>query len=316
MTLAVVAVRTHIVDLLRPLLDTLDARIVSVAPGQALPKDATVLLQTAMDPMPAQAILAAPDSLRLIANLGVGHDNIDLVAAANRGIAVSNTPVVTEDTADLTLALLLAAARKLNVFEGMLRAGEWQASQAQLGTRIHGKTLGIVGFGAIGQAVARRALGFGMSVVYHGPRRKHGAEQSIAARYCQSLTDMLSQSDFVSLNCPLDEHSRHLINRDTLGSFKIGAILINTGRGGLIDEAALVEALRSGILGGAGLDVFEFEPQIHAGLLELESVTLLPHIGTATRECRMDIALRGIANVAAFLASGAPIDRVKTAKLA
>ena len=185
--------------------------------------------------------------LGLIANLGVGTDNIDLTGAAARGIQVSNTPVVTEDTADLTLALLLATCRRLSTCERLLRDGNWAAGAQTLGHRVHGKTLGIVGFGAIGQAVARRASGFGMNLLYHGPRRKGEADSALDATYCADMTQLLQASDIVSLNCPLTPETRHLINEATLAQMKPGAVLINTGRGPLVDEAALVAALASGV---------------------------------------------------------------------
>ena len=271
--------------------------------------DARVYVSTSVDPVPAELIESFGPEMGLIANLGVGTDNIDLAAAGARGIQVSNTPVVTEDTADLTLALMLATCRRLSVCERHLRAGDWAAGARTLGQRVHGKTLGIVGFGAIGQAVARRAAGFGMQILYHGPRRKQEEEGGLDAAFCADLTQLLQASDIVSLNCPLIPETRHLINRDSLAQMKSGAVLINTGRGPLVDEAALVEALASGHLGGAGLDVFEFEPEVTPQLLAFDNVTLLPHIGSATGECRSDMAQRAIANIQAFLTAGAPLDR-------
>ncbi|MFV0275859.1 MAG: 2-hydroxyacid dehydrogenase [Parahaliea sp.] len=254
----------------------------------------------------AALISALPPSVGLLASLGVGTDHIDLDAAAARGLQVSNTPVVTEDTADLAWALLLATCRRLTRCEALLRQNDWLASQRVLGTRVHGKTLGIVGFGAIGQAVARRAQGFGMDLLYHGPRRKPEAEAELSARYCLSLDELLVQSDIVSLNCPLGPDTRHIINANSLARMKAGAVLINTGRGPLVDEAALVQALQAGTLGGAGLDVFEFEPQVTPALLDFDAVTLLPHIGSATGECRTDMALRVMANIQAWC-EGRPV---------
>jgi glyoxylate reductase len=304
-----IAVRPPLADMLAPLLGTLDADVIS-AEG-ALPEGTLALLQSAMHPLSAAALDAAPESLGLIANLGVGYDNIDLQAAARRGIAVSNTPVVTEDTADLAFGLLLAAARRLSICERLLRDNAWGAAQGQLGVRVHGKTLGIVGFGAIGQAVARRARGFGMTILYHGPRRKPSEEAQLHATFCPDLDTLLRQSDFVSLHCPLSDASRHLINAQTLALLKPSAILVNTGRGPLIDEAALVDALAAGSLAGAGLDVFEFEPEVNEGLKAFDNVTLLPHIGSATGECRRDMAMRGIANIEAFIRDGKPLDSVQ-----
>lgn len=278
-------------------------------PGSDQLAGARVYVTTSVDPVPAELIERFGPDMGLIANLGVGTDKIELAAAAARGIQVSNTPVVTEDTADLTLALMLATCRRLGTCERHLRAGDWAAGARTLGQRVHGKTLGIVGFGAIGQAVAHRAAGFGMQILYHGPHRKQEAEGGLNATFCADLTQLLQSSDIVSLNCPLTAESRHLINRGTLGQMKPAAVLINTGRGPLIEEAALVEALASGHLGGAGLDVFEFEPEVTPQLMTFDNVTLLPHIGSATGECRSDMAQRAMANIQAFLTTGAPLDR-------
>ena len=263
---------------------------------------------TAMDPVPGDLLERFPDSLGLVANFGVGVDNIDLEAAAARGVQVSNTPVVTEDTADLAMALLLATCRRLSSSERLLRENNWAAGAGQLGQRVHGKTLGIIGFGAIGQAVARRARGFGMTVLYHGPNHKPEAEKETGAHYRATLAALLGEADIVSLNCALTAETRHLLNAGTLAQMKRDAIVINTGRGPLIHEAALVEALAGGQLGGAGLDVFEFEPKVTAALTEFDNVTLLPHIGSATRECRADMAARLIGNVQSFLTTGKPLD--------
>jgi len=276
--------------------------------GEDTLNECRILVTTAMDPVSAEMIAGFPDSLGLIANIGVGTDNVDLGAARARNIAVSNTPVVTEDTADLTMALMLATCRRLSESERHLRDGNWAAGANQLGLRVHGKTLGIVGFGAIGQAVARRAQGFGMTVLYHGPNPKLQAETELGAEYQPELTQLLAKADIISLNCALTSSTRHLLNRETLAATKPGAVIINTGRGPLIDEAALVDALKSDHLGGAGLDVFEFEPQVTPALLDLDKVTLLPHIGSATGECRTDMAHRVLANIQHFLQKGTPLD--------
>jgi glyoxylate reductase len=267
-----------------------------------------VYVSTSLDAVPADLIEALPASVRMIANIGVGTDNIDLAAAAARAIAVSNTPVVTEDTADLTLALMLATCRRLSTAERLLRAGDFTAGSAQLGLRVHGKTLGIIGFGAIGQAVARRAHAFGMNILYHGPQEKAEAAKKLDAEYRSRLESLLGEADIVSLHCPLTADTRHLLNRETIVMTRPGAVIINTGRGPLIHEAALVEALASGHLGGAGLDVFEFEPEIHPALQRFDNVTLLPHIGSATQECRADMAMRVSDNIRHFLEYGVPLD--------
>lgn len=285
-----------------------EIRLAGEQPDDEQLQDASIYLAAGVDPVDGDLIRRFPPSLGLIANIATGTDNIDLQAAAARGIAVSNTPVVTEDTADLTMALLLATCRKLSFCERALRAGHWQRGAGQLGTRVHGKTLGIVGMGAIGQAVAKRAAAFDMNIIYHGPNAKPKAEQALGVQYRETLSDLLAEADVVSLNCPLTASSRHLLNAKTLAEMNQGAILINTGRGALIHESALVEALASGHLGGAGLDVFEFEPQVTAALLDFDNVTLLPHIGSATLECRTDMAMRAVANIQRFLAEGKPID--------
>ncbi len=306
---AVLAVAPRVPEAMRELLATV-GEVNAAADGEGPPGRARVYVSTALDPVRSELIERMPASLGLIANIGVGTDNIDLAAAARRGIAVSNTPVVTEDTADLTMALLLAACRRLSIGERLLRDGRFGEAQRHLGIRVHGKTLGIVGFGAIGQAVARRAAGFGMRILYHGPRRKSAAEAETGAEFKAALEDLLGESDIVSLNCPLNEQTRHVMNAGSLARMKPGAVLVNTGRGPLIHEQALVDALASGHLGGAGLDVFEFEPEVTPALLGFDNVTLLPHVGSATGECRRDMALRVVENIRAFLQTGRPVDPV------
>jgi glyoxylate reductase len=285
-----------------------EVRVAGEQPDDVLLEGATVYLAVGVDPVSADLIQRFPPELGLIANIATGTDNIDLGAASARGIAVSNTPVVTEDTADLTMALMLATCRRLSFCERALRVGEWQLGAGHLGSRVHGKTLGIVGMGAIGQAVAKRAAAFDMSILYHGPNPKPNAESELGVQYRKALPELLAESDIVSLNCPLNTASHHLLDVEALSQMKPGAILINTGRGPLVDENALVEALASGHLGGAGLDVFEFEPEVTPRLLDFDNVTLLPHIGSATGECRIDMAMRAFANIQHFLAEGRPID--------
>jgi glyoxylate reductase len=292
-----------------------EMRIPDSHPARDLPNEeimagVDIYLTTAFDAVPAALINHFPDSIKLIASMGVGIDHIDLPAAKARGIAVSNTPVVTEDTADLAFALILATCRRLGECERLLRAGDWTAVQSISGQRVHSKTLGIIGFGAIGQAVARRAKGFGMKVIYHGPSRKVQAETELEAGYCADINTLLGEADIVSLNCSLSASTRHLVNAARLAKMKPSAVLINTGRGPLIDEQALIKALENKKIAGAGLDVFEFEPQVSPGLLNLPMVTLLPHIGGASSECQADIAMRVIANVQTFLERGEPLDRV------
>ncbi|MFM5922995.1 MAG: 2-hydroxyacid dehydrogenase [Novosphingobium sp.] len=272
--------------------------------------DAQAVLATVLDPLDAPAIAALPAGVGLIANFGVGTDNIDLAAAAARGIKVSNTPVVTEDTADLAFALILAACRRIGAADRFVRSGEWEQGQAfPLGLRVNGARLGLAGFGAIGQAVARRAAGFGMQVRYWARTPKPEGVQ-LGATHVAALDDLVSDSHIVSIHVPLASETHHLFDAALLARFKPGAMLVNTARGAVVDEAALVAALESGALGGAGLDVFEDEPRIHPGLASLDQVVLAPHIGSGTQACRADMAGRMIANLIRFLESGEPADRV------
>lgn len=272
--------------------------------------DARALLATAVDPVDAATIAALPDGVGLIANFGVGTDNIDLAAAAARGIRVSNTPVVTEDTADLVFALILAACRRVGAAERFVRQGAWeQGKPFPPALRVSGARLGIAGFGAIGQAVARRAAGFGMQVSYwaRGPKRE---AEVLGARHVLSLEELVSECEIVSIHLPLSPETRHLFNAALLARFTPGAVLVNTARGAVVDEAALVAALENGTVGAAGLDVFEDEPRIHPALTGMDQVVLTPHIGSATQACRADMVARMIGNLVAFLEKGEPIDRV------
>ena len=249
---------------------------------------AEALLCMLTDRVDAELLDAAPN-LRVIANYAVGFDNIDVAEARRRGIEVTTTPdVLTEATADLTWALLLSAARQLGAGERMVRAGQWQgwAPDQLLGQPVAGRVLGIVGMGAIGRAVARRAQGFGMAVRYFNRRRVEPAvEAELGAQYVP-LDELLATADFVSLHAPRNEQSHRLIDAAALARMKPTAVLINTGRGSLIDEAALVDALRAGRIAAAGLDVFEREPELTEGLVELDNVVLAPHLGSASTEAR------------------------------
>jgi glyoxylate reductase len=232
---------------------------------------------------------AAGPSLKIVANYAVGYDNIDLPACTRRGVAVSNTPdVLTEATADLTWALLLAVARRLPEGEALLPRWTGWKPEELLGLDITGKTLGLVGLGRIGKAAARRALGFGMCLIYHN-RTPDPEAKSLNARYV-SLEELLQSSDFVSLHTPLTSETHHLIDEAALRSMKKTAVLVNTARGPVVDERALVWALREGWIYGAGLDVFELEPKLTPGLLELPNVALAPHLGSATRGAREAMA--------------------------
>ncbi|MCX7750414.1 MAG: D-glycerate dehydrogenase [Candidatus Bipolaricaulota bacterium] len=254
-------------------------------------------------------LLARAPRLRVVANLGVGVDNIDLRAAAERGVAVANTPdVLTEATADLGWALLLAVARRIVAADRDLRRAGfpgWTFLPPHLGVDVAGKTLGIVGFGRIGQAVARRGKGFGMQILHTSRTPKPDAERALGARRVP-LDALLSASDFVVLCVPLTPETRHMIGERELGLMKRSAILVNIARGPVVDEGALVQALREGRIRGAGLDVFEEEPKVHPGLLELPNVVLTPHIGSATEETRRRMADLAADAVLAVLAGRTP----------
>ncbi len=269
---------------------------------------ANIVVSTPLDPIRGEALARLPESVGLIANIGIGLDHVDLPAARERGIAVSNTPVVTEDTADLTMALLMATCRKLSSSERYLRNDDWASGMGQLGIRVHGKTLGIIGMGAIGEAVARRAKGFGMEILYSNRGRKAEVEEALGARFCDSRDELLAEADIISLNCDLNPNTHHIIDADAFNKMKPGAVLINAGRGPLVDEAALIDALKAGKLGAAGLDVYEFEPNVNPELMDFDNVTLLAHIGSATQECRADMAKRVCMNIANFIQQGAPLD--------
>lgn len=252
---------------------------------------------------------------RLIANYGVGYNHIDIAAAKQAGVAVSNTPgVLTDATADLAMTLLMMLARRAGEGERQVRAGLWQGWYPThlMGTMVTGATLGIVGMGRIGLAMAHRAhYGFGMKILYHN--RKPVQEPEVAqmdAEYCGDLQQLLARSDFVSIHCPGGAATRHMFNRDNLAQMQPHAFLINTSRGDVVDEVALVEALEARRLAGAGLDVFEQEPQVPALLLQRDDVVLLPHLGSATLETRTAMGLRVLRNLDAFFAGGDLPDRV------
>ncbi len=232
-------------------------------------------------------------NLRIIANYGVGYDNIDLAAATARGIWVTNTPgVLTNATADLTFALVFGLARRIVEGEAMIRAGEWKswAPFLFLGTEVSGKTLGIIGLGQIGRAVARRAMGFDMRIIYHSRRRMDEKEEKGLNATYVGLEELLSEADFVSLHVTLTNETRHLIGAPELNRMKPTAYLINASRGPVVDERALLQALQTKKIAGAGLDVYENEPALTPGLLELKNVLLLPHVGSATLETRTAMA--------------------------
>jgi glyoxylate reductase len=258
-------------------------------------------------------VLGAAAGLQVISNVAVGHNNIDVAAARRRGIVVTNTPdVLTETTADFAWALLMAAARRVIEADQYARSDRWKVWKWDLlwGADIHGKTLGVVGFGRIGRAVARRGLGFGMRVLYHDTVRAAADVERELNATAVDLETLLRESDFVSLHTLLSPETRHLINERTLRLMKKTAILINAARGPVVDEAALVKALSEAWIRGAGLDVFEEEPKIHPGLLPLRNVTLAPHIASASHETRIAMAVLAVRNCLAVLEGRPPLTPV------
>jgi glyoxylate reductase len=254
-------------------------------------------------------LTAAGDGLVVVASFGVGYDHVDVEACTARGILVTNTPdVLTEATADLTWALLMAAARRVGEGERFLRRRApwvWEPD-FMLGQEVSGKTLGIVGFGRIGQAVARRARAFSMPVLYHSRTRADASVEGALGVEYRDLDDLMGEADFVTLHTPLKPSTRHLIDKRRLSLMKPSAILVNASRGPVVDEAALVEALRTGRIWAAGLDVYEREPEVHPGLLELENVVLIPHLGSATVETRTAMASLAAENLLAALEGRRP----------
>jgi glyoxylate reductase len=261
------------------------------------------------DRVDAELLERAGQELRVVANYAVGHDNLDLDACTARGVLATNTPdVVTEATADLAWALLLASARRIAEGDRFLRAREpwiW-GPEFFLGFEGHGKTLGVIGLGRIGQAVTRRAAGFGMPVVYTARRRLPPDREAALGVAWRELDQLLAEADFVTVHTGLSPATRHLIGPGQLAAMKPTAVLVNTARGPIVDEAALADALRAGQLGAAGLDVFEREPEVHPGLLELDNVTIVPHLGTATLETRVAMGLAAAGNLLAALEGRRP----------
>ncbi len=282
-------------------------------------KESDVLVPTVTDRIDAGVLSQAGPQLRLVASFGTGVDHIDLKTARQRGISVTNTPgVLTEDTADMTMALLLSVPRRLAEGERVMRSGRWGgwSPTSMLGHRIWGKRLGIIGMGRIGQAVARRARGFGLSVHYHNRRRVHEeVETELEATYWESLDQMLSRMDFISVNCPHTPATYHLLSARRLKLLQPHAVVVNTSRGEVIDENALTRMLSAGELAGAGLDVFEHEPAVNPKLLRLDNVVLLPHMGSATLEGRLDMGEKVIINIKTFADGHTPPDRVVEALL-
>jgi len=278
-----------------------------------------VLVPTITDRIDSKVLVRAGPRLKLIANFGTGVDNIDVATALERGITVTNTPgVLTEDTADMTMALILAVPRRLVDGNEELRAEHFHgwSPMWMLGHRIWGKRLGIVGMGRIGQAVARRARAFGLQIHYHNRKPVHAAiEQELEATYWDSLDQMLARMDIVSINCPHTPGTYHLLSARRLKLMKSSAYIVNTSRGEVIDENALARMLEANQLAGAGLDVFEHEPAVNPKLMKLKNVLLLPHMGSATVEGRIDMGEKVIINIKTFADGHKPPDRVIPAML-
>lgn len=305
---------------MRELFDTRLAEVGGPMPQAKLMeavKSAEVLVPTVTDRIDASVLAQAGESLKLIANFGNGVDNIDVETAMKRGITVTNTPgVLTEDTADMTMALILAVPRRMAEGFSILDQGEWSGWSPtwMLGRRIGGKRLGILGMGRIGQAVARRAKAFGMSIHYHNRRRVAASvEEELEATYWESLDQMLARMDIISVNCPHTPATFHLLSARRLKLLRKDTFIVNTARGEIIDENAMIRMIDAGELAGAGLDVFEHEPAVNPKLLKLAragKVALLPHMGSATLEGRIEMGEKVIVNIKTWMDGHRPPDRV------
>ncbi len=300
-------------ELFDVLLNADDRAMGAEALGRAL-AEADVLVPTISDRLDGRLLAKAGPQMRLIAQFGAGVDNIDVATANQRGITVTNTPgVLTEDTADMTIALILASARRLVEGAQVVQAGGFHGWSPtwMMGRRLWGKRLGIVGMGRIGTAVARRAKAFGLSVHYHNRKPvSPRLEEELGATYWESLDQMLARTDIVSVNCPHTPATFHLLSARRLKLLRPDSILVNTARGEVIDEAALANMLARGEIAGAGLDVYENEPAINPKLLKLPNVVLLPHLGSATVEARIDMGEKVLVNIKTFMDGHRPPDRV------
>ncbi|QOF74613.1 D-glycerate dehydrogenase (plasmid) [Aminobacter sp. SR38] len=273
------------------------------------------ILPTVSDKLPASVFPDADIRTRILANFGVGFSHIDTDAARARGIVVTNTPgVLTDCTADIGMSLLLSVARRAGEGERQVRAGQWAGwcPTHMIGAKVTGKTIGIIGMGRIGKAMAKRAhFGFDMDVVFYNRSKVDDEEtRAMGARQLASIEEVLAASDFVSLHCPGGAENRHLINAERLAAMKRGAFLINTARGDVVDQKALVAALDSGTIAGAGLDVYDGEPDVPGALMRMENVVLLPHLGSATEETRVAMGMKAVDNLTAFFEGRALPDKV------
>ncbi len=277
--------------------------------------DCDAFLPTVTDPVDAEVLSAEPLRAKFIGNFGVGFNHIDLDAAKARGLTVTNTPeVLTDCTADIAMTLLLTAARRTSEGERHLRAKAWTGWRPthMLATKVAGKTLGMIGMGRIAQAMAKRAHhGFGMKIIFVDPYPPSDeVVKKFNASQCESINEVLANSDFVSIHCPGGKDTYHLLGKENLARMKPGAFLINSARGDVVDNDALIEALKNGTIAGAGLDVFEGEPNLDERFLELENVVLLPHLGSASTETRIAMGNRVLKNLAAFEAGETPKDKL------
>jgi glyoxylate reductase len=310
------AIETRMMELFDARLNLEDRPFGPAELAEAIGK-AHVLVPTVTDTIDKAVLAKAGPDLRLIASFGTGVDHIDLEEAKKRGLTVTNTPgVLTDDTADMTMALILAVMRRIGSGERLVRSGEWTGwgPTSMLGSRVGGKRLGIIGMGRIGSAVARRARGFGLSIHYHNRRRRHpDADAELEATYWESLDQMLAHMDVISVNCPHTPATYHLLSARRLKLIRPHAFIVNTARGHVIDEASLAERLAAREIAGAGLDVYEHEPAINRKLLGLDNVVLLPHMGSATLEGRIAMGEKVIINIKTFIDGHSPPDRVLSA---
>ena len=312
------AVETRMRELFDATLNETDQPFTQMQLIEAL-KTADVLVPTVTDNLAASVIEQAGPQLRLIASFGTGVDHIDVKAARKKGITVTNTPgVLSEDTADVAMALILSVPRRIVQGDTKIRSGQWDgwSPTGMLGHRINGKRLGIIGMGSIGQAIARRAKAFGMSIHYHNRKAVHpSTEADLEATYWETIEQMLPRIDIISINCPSTPATHHLLNADRLSLLPSHSYLVNTGRGDVIDELALLDLLKANKIAGAGLDVYEHEPVVTPELIGLPNVVLLPHIGSATIEGRHAMGDKVIINIQTFLDGHTPPDRVVPAML-
>ncbi|MDG1209719.1 MAG: D-glycerate dehydrogenase [Paracoccaceae bacterium] len=306
-------VETRLGELFNVTLNETDVSMSRDALAEAM-KGADVLVSTLTDEIDQRMLAQAGDRLKLIANYGAGFDHIDVATARQRGVLVTNTPgVLTDDTADMTMALILAVPRRLKEGAAKMQSGEWDgwSPLGMIGHRVTGKRLGIVGMGRIGQAVARRAKAFGMQIHYHNRKRLHAdIEDGLEATYWESLDQMLARTDVISINCPHTPATYHLLSARRLKLLKPTAYVVNTARGEIVDENALIRMLKAGEIAGAALDVFENEAAVSPELRDLPNVMLLPHMGSATVEGRVEMGEKVLINIKTFADGHRPPDQV------